>query len=67
MEKDHFLLLLALRDLLGVSSISPRSRIKIKSCKVGESATLPKTNITPENRPPQKEISIPTIDFQGIC
>ena len=27
--------------------------------------TLPKTNITPENRPSQKETSIPTIHFQG--
>ena len=30
--------------------------------------TLPETNIAPENRPPKKEISIPTIiDFEGIC
>ncbi len=27
--------------------------------------TLPKTNIAPENRPSQKETSIPTIHFQG--
>ena len=27
--------------------------------------TLPKTNISPENRPSEKEISIPTIHFQG--
>ena len=26
--------------------------------------TLPETNIAPENRPSQKEISIPTIHFQ---
>ena len=29
--------------------------------------TLPKTNIAPENGPSQKETSIPTIHFQGIC
>ena len=29
--------------------------------------TLPKTNIAPENRPSQKESSIPTINFQGLC
>ena len=29
--------------------------------------TLPKTNIAPENRPSQKEISIPTIHFQVLC
>ena len=28
--------------------------------------TLPKTNIAPENRPPQKKIGIPTIDSQGL-
>ena len=29
------------------------------------SLTLPETNIAPENRPSQKETSIPTIHFQG--
>ena len=29
--------------------------------------TLPKTNIAPENRPTQKETSIPTIHFQVLC
>ena len=29
--------------------------------------TLSKTNIVPENRPSQKETSVPTIHFQGIC
>ena len=29
--------------------------------------TLPETNIAPENRPSQKETSIPTIHFQGLC
>ena len=29
--------------------------------------TLPKTNIAPENRPSQKETSLPTIHFQGLC
>ena len=29
--------------------------------------TLPETNIAPENGPSQKETSIPTIHFQGIC
>ena len=29
--------------------------------------TLRKTNIAPENWPPQKETSIPTIHFQGLC
>ena len=29
--------------------------------------TLPKTNIAPENRPSQKETSIPTIHFQVLC
>ena len=28
---------------------------------------LPETNIAPENRPSQKESSIPTIHFQGLC
>ena len=28
-------------------------------------STLPETNIAPENRPSQKETSIPTIHFQG--
>ena len=28
-------------------------------------STLPETNIAPENCPSQKEISIPTIHFQG--
>ncbi len=27
--------------------------------------TLPKTNIAPENGPPQKENHVPTIHFQG--
>ena len=29
--------------------------------------TLPKTNIAPENRPSQKETSIPTIHFRVLC
>ena len=29
--------------------------------------TLPETNIAPENRPAQKETSIPTIHFQVLC
>ena len=29
--------------------------------------TLPETNIAPENKPSQKETSIPTIHFQGLC
>ena len=29
--------------------------------------TLPKTNIAPENRPPQKETTTPTIHFQVLC
>ena len=29
--------------------------------------TLPETNIAPENRVSQKESSIPTIHFQGLC
>ena len=29
--------------------------------------TLPETNIAPENGPSQKETSIPTIHFQGLC
>ena len=31
------------------------------------SITLPETNIAPENGPPQKEIHLPTIHFQGPC
>ena len=31
------------------------------------SATLPETNIAPENRPSQKESSLPTIHFQVLC
>ncbi len=29
--------------------------------------TPPETNIAPENRPSQKETSIPTIHFQVLC
>ena len=29
--------------------------------------TLPETNIAPENRPSQKETTIPTIHFQVLC
>ena len=29
--------------------------------------TLSKSNISPENRPSQKEGSLPTINFQGLC
>ena len=29
--------------------------------------TLPETNVAPENRPSQKETSIPTIHFQVLC
>ena len=34
---------------------------------VKEGDTLPKFNIAPENRPSQKESSLPTILFQGLC
>ena len=33
----------------------------------GLKITLPKTNMAPENRPSQKETSIPTIHFQVLC
>ena len=29
--------------------------------------TLPATNIAPENRPSQKETSLPTIHFRVLC
>ena len=29
--------------------------------------TLPKTNVAPANRVSQKESSLPTLDFQGLC
>ena len=29
--------------------------------------TLPETNMAPENRPSQKESSLPTIHFQMLC
>ena len=32
---------------------------------VTEKIALSKTNIAPENRPSQKETSLPSIDFQG--
>ena len=32
-----------------------------------EETTLPKTSMAPENRPSQKESSIPTIHFQVLC
>ena len=31
------------------------------------SATLPKTNIAPENKPSKKETNIPTIHFPVLC
>ncbi len=38
--------------------------LPIEGAKV---VTLPKANIAPENRLSKKEISIPTIHFQGLC
>ena len=35
--------------------------------RVHQNITLPETNIAPENRPSQKETSIPTVHFQGLC
>ncbi len=32
-----------------------------------KTVTLPETNIAPENRPPQKESSLPTTIFQVLC
>ena len=32
-----------------------------------ENTTRPETNMTPENRPSQKEANLPTIHFQGLC
>ena len=29
-------------------------------------STVPKTNIAREDKPPQKESSLPTINFQGL-
>ena len=34
---------------------------------LASASTLPETNVAPENRPSQKETSIPTIHFQGLC
>ena len=39
--------------------------IKLAKCPGCIFTTLPETNIAPENRPSQKETSIPTIHFQG--
>ena len=41
----------------------------MKKSSVGEwkPDTLPETNIAPEYRPSQKETSIPTVHFQGLC
>ena len=39
-------------------------RIRQKSPTKANRSTLPETNIAPENRPSQKETSLPTIHFQ---
>ena len=41
--------------------------IEHKASEAMRSVTLPETHIGPENRPSQKEIHFPTIDFQGLC
>ena len=39
-----------------------------KFCKeMSPTNILPKTNITPENRPSQKESSLPNTNFQELC
>ena len=50
--------MLALRSLLTKGKISSPPKKK-------KTTTLPQTNMAPENRPSQKETSIPTIHFQG--
>ena len=49
----------------GKTSVSPFPSIKKKRLfGVLSMYTLPETNIPPENRPSQKDIHLPTIDFQ---
>ena len=38
-----------------------------KGGKNSQGGALPETHMTPENRPSQKETSIPTIQFQVLC
>ena len=45
-------------------SIEHASSQAVDDCRTCVVFTLPKTNIAPENRPSQKETSIPTIHFQ---
>ena len=46
------------RGIPGIQTTNPNHKLTI---------TLPETNIAPENRPSQKESSIPTIHFQVLC
>ena len=49
---------------------SRKSNVPLRSAKDCSNIvlfTLPETNIAPENRPPQKESSLPTVNFQGLC
>ena len=63
--KEPYLLQLPVRLRLDAAkkSCGIESTEKIISC---EWDTLPETNIAPENRPSQKETSIPTIHFQVL-
>ena len=50
------------------SSFVSRHKSGIEDCSLYIYVnTLSETNIAPENRPSQKETSIPTIHFQGLC
>ena len=45
----------------------PQVGVEIKrNSRVNQGSTLPETNMAPENRPSQKETSIPTIHFQVL-
>ena len=49
------------------SQLTPFFTESLALCDTPVKIAIPKTNIAPENGPSQKETSIPTIHFQGIC
>ncbi len=55
-----------LKQKLGPSSILEKPHLELEWI-CDSPCTLPETNIAPENRPSQKETTIPTIHFQVLC
>ena len=64
---DQCLIIFVVEDFRSWQRCLSNGLVEIAIYVVRIRGTLPETNVAPENRSSQKEINLPTINFQVLC